>query len=79
MVVSNYGCDDFLPVRFLQSGDVGFEIVQSKSHIADHASADIAQVRPVFGCWDSIGRHVAVRVVVISDGVFLDVVRHDTV
>jgi hypothetical protein len=32
-----------------ESGDVGFEIVQSKSHVADHASTDIAQVRPVFG------------------------------
>jgi hypothetical protein len=68
VVVINYGCEDFLPVRFPQSGDVGFEIVQSKSHVADHASADIAQVRPVFGRRVGIGRHIAVRVVVIGDG-----------
>jgi hypothetical protein len=68
MVVSNYGGEDFLPVRFPQSGDVGFEVVQSKSHVADHASADIAQVRPVFGRRVGIGRDVAVGVVVISDG-----------
>jgi hypothetical protein len=48
MVVLNHGCEDFLPIRFPQSGDVGFEIVQTKPHVADHASPDIAQVGPVF-------------------------------
>ena len=47
MVVINHGCEDFLPIRFPRSGDVGFEIVQGKSHVADHASSDIGQVGPV--------------------------------
>jgi hypothetical protein len=60
--------DQFCPIGFPQSGDVGFEIVQGKPHFADHASSDVAQVGLVFGCRVGIGRHIAVRIVVISDG-----------
>jgi hypothetical protein len=58
MVVINHGCKDFLPIRLPQSGDVGFEIVQGKPHVADHASPDIAQVRPVWQSPGRVGRHV---------------------
>jgi hypothetical protein len=62
MVVLNHGCEDFLPIRFPQSGDVGFEIVQGEPHIADHASPNIAQTRPVFCNRVDVGRYVTVRV-----------------
>ena len=47
MMVLDHGCKDSLPIGLPQTGDVDFEIVQSKPHVADHASADIAQVGPI--------------------------------
>jgi hypothetical protein len=67
MMVLNLGGEDFLPIGLPQPGDVGFEIVQGKPHVADHASPDIAQVGPVPSQRVGFGRHVAVRVVVIGD------------
>ena len=66
MVVINHGWEDFLPVGLPQSGDVGFEIVQDKPNVADHASPDNALVRPVCSPPGSVGRHVAIRVVVVG-------------
>jgi hypothetical protein len=67
MVVLNHDCEDFCPIRRPQSGDVGFEIVQGKHHMADHATSDITQVRPVYSHRGGVGRHVAVRVIVVGD------------
>jgi hypothetical protein len=36
MMVFNHGCKDFLPIGLPQTGDVGFEIVQSKPHVIAH-------------------------------------------
>ena len=46
MVVLNDGCEDFRPIRLPQSGDVDFEIVQGKAHVADRKRrADRVSIR----------------------------------
>jgi hypothetical protein len=66
MMVLNHGRKDFLPIRFPQSGYVGFEIVHGIP--VSPTSSDIAQVGPVCGHRINVRRHVAVGVVVFGDG-----------